>query len=111
MSVINISSKEEFEEKVINNKKLVLVDFWAAWCPPCVAMAPILHQVDEKLSDEIDVIKVDIEENTYNQDLAVQSGVQGIPNMQVYKNGKKVDEIVGMRPLGVLEKELKNHIS
>ena len=102
MALINISTKKEFEEKVLNSKKTVLVDFWADWCPPCKAMAPILHKLSEKLNEKVDIVKVDIEESIENHKLASEHGVQGIPNMQIYKNGKVVDEIVGLVPESTL---------
>lgn len=110
MALINTSTKKEFEEEVINSKKTVLVDFWAEWCPPCKAMAPILHKLGKNLDDKVNIVKVDIEESIENHKLASEHGVQGIPNMQIYKNGKVVDEIVGLVPESTLLDKL-NEIS
>lgn len=96
MALYNITSKAEFEEKVLHSKKLVLVDFWAEWCPPCRAMAPALHDVAEELDDTMDVVKVDIEDTNENRLLASTYGVQSIPNMPLFLHGKEVDQIVGM---------------
>lgn len=109
MALYNITTEAEFDEKVIKSQQLVLVDFWAAWCPPCRAMAPILDEIASSM-DGVDVVKVDIEASAENQALATKQGVQGIPNMQVFKHGKQVDELVGMRPKDVLRDELKNHL-
>lgn len=109
MALYNTTTKQEFEERVVSNKKLVLVDFWAEWCPPCRAMAPTLHELAEKLDDKLDVVKVDVEASAENQQLAATHGVQGIPNMQVYKDGKVVEQLVGMRSKEILQDELSQH--
>lgn len=96
MALYNITSKKEFEEKVLASDKLVLVDFWADWCPPCRAMAPALHDAAEELDAILDVVKVDIEDTNENRALAGEYGVQSIPNMPLFKNGKEVDRIIGM---------------
>lgn len=110
MALINTTTKEEFEEKVINSKKVVLVDFWAEWCPPCRAMAPILHDVAEAMDKNVDIVKVDIEDGQDNALLAGKYEVRSIPNMHVFKDGKQVDQIVGMVPKLALEDTLKKHI-
>lgn len=107
MALHNTLTKKEFDEKVLNSDKLVLVDFWAAWCMPCRAMAPALESVAKKMDEKVDVVKVNIEESPENMQLAAEYGVQGIPNMQLFRAGKVVEELVGMRPAGVLEGEIQ----
>lgn len=109
MALYSTTTRDEFKEKVLENKNLVLVDFWAQWCPPCRMMAPILEDV-AKTMEGVDVVKVDVEASPDNNRLAAEHGVQGIPNMQVFKNGVVVDELIGMRPQMVLEQELKKHL-
>lgn len=96
MALYNITTKEEFAEKVISNHKVVLVDFWANWCAPCRAMAPALHDIAEAHDDLIDVVKVDIEDTDDNRALAEEYGVRSIPNMPLFLNGKEVERIVGL---------------
>lgn len=110
MALYTTTTQSEFEKKVRSNSKLVLVDFWAQWCPPCRAMAPVLETIAKKMDKNVDVVKVDVEASADNAALAQKYGVQGIPNMQLFKNGEVVDELVGMRPQMVLEDELKAHL-
>jgi thioredoxin 1 len=110
MSLYNITTSAEFIEKVISNDKVVLVDFWAQWCPPCRAMAPVLEAITKKLDGKVDVVKVDVEASTDNARYAQQYGVQGIPNMQIFVRGKVVDVLVGMRPEAALVDELNTHL-
>lgn len=108
MALLNTTTSKEFEEKVLKSKKTVLVDFWAAWCPPCVAMAPILHKVADELDETVDIVKVNIEESADNNRLAGEHRVQSIPNMVIFKDGKEVDRIIGMVPEFVLTEQLVN---
>ncbi|HRF28338.1 MAG TPA: thioredoxin [Candidatus Saccharibacteria bacterium] len=107
MALFNTLTKKEFDEKVLKSDKLVLVDFWAAWCAPCRMMAPALESIAKTMDSDIDVVKVNVEESPENNQLAAEYGVQGIPNMQLFKNGKVVDELIGLRPAPVLEQEVK----
>ena len=110
MALIVTTTKSEFEEKVLNSKKVVLVDFWAQWCPPCRAMAPILDKIAEGMDADVDVVKVDTEASRDNAQLAGEYQVRSIPNMNVFKDGKVVDKIIGMVPQQSLEATLKKHI-
>lgn len=109
MALYEITTKQEFEEKVLKNSKPVLVDFWAPWCPPCRAMAPILHQIAEET--EFDVVKVDTEASQENAQLAMDYRVQGIPNMKIIADGEEAAELIGMKPkqalIDALEKAAK----
>lgn len=96
MALYNITSKQEFEEKVLKSNKVVLVDFWAEWCPPCRAMSPALHDVAEEQDEIMDVVKVNIEGTEDNQMLAGEYGVRSIPNMPIFQDGKEVQRLVGL---------------
>ena len=111
MTLVATKNAAEFKTNVVDNDKLVIVDFWAAWCPPCRMMAPVLEKIAHDMSDKVDVVKVDVEASDENQQLAAAHGVQGIPNLQIYKAGKLVDELVGYRPGDVLTTEITKHLS
>lgn len=70
----------------------VLVDFWADWCMPCKMLSPIVEEVAEELADRLKVVKVNVDENP---DLAMSYGVQAIPTLLVFKDGRVVTETVG----------------
>ena len=110
MAIINTTTREEFETNVVKNDKVVLIDFWANWCAPCRMMAPILEGLAKKMDADIDIVKIDIEASDENKTLAAEHDVQGIPNMQIYKKGEVVDQLVGMRQANVLEDDIKKHL-
>lgn len=85
---------EEFQEKVLNNTKPVLVDFFATWCGPCRMLTPILEQVAEENNGEFDIFKLDIDEC---EDLAREYGIMSIPTLMVFKNGELVKRETGLR--------------
>ncbi|MDO9491918.1 thioredoxin [Acetobacterium sp.] len=94
-----ILDQTEFDNLVINGKGVVLVDFFATWCGPCKALAPVLEEVAEQLKDKASVYKVDIDQT---QSLAQQYRVMSVPTMKIFKNGEVVETIVGLQSKSVL---------
>jgi len=82
----------EFGTEVLKNKKVVLVDFFATWCPPCKMLGPVLEKIASSRAD-FDIIKVNIDEN---QELAMQYQIEVVPTMVVFKDGKPVNKLVGL---------------
>lgn len=93
MSAININ-KTNFQDEVINSEKPVLLDFWASWCGPCRMVGPIVDEIAAERSD-LKVGKVNVDEQP---ELAGQFGVMSIPTLVVMKNGKVINQAVGVRP-------------
>ena len=101
MAVITIT-KENFEEKVLNAKGKVLLDFWATWCGPCRMVAPIVEEIASETPD-LTVGKIDVDTE---MELAVQFGIVSIPTLVVMENGQMVNKAVGYAPKAELLKLL-----
>ena len=84
--------KETFSSEVLQNDKLVLVDFWAEWCGPCKQIAPRLDEISEKYSENLSVCKVDVDSN---RELALQYNVRSIPSLMIFKEGEMIDSLMG----------------
>ena len=93
-------SSETFASEVLEQSKLVLVDFWAEWCGPCKQMAPTLEELAEKYSENLSVCKVDVDSN---RELALQYNVRSLPSSMIFKNGEMVDSLIGAVSLEELE--------
>ena len=93
-------NNETFTSEVLEQTKLVLVDFWAEWCGPCKQIAPTLEEIAEKYSENLSVCKVDVDSN---RELALQYNVRSIPSLMIFKNGEMVDSLIGAVSLVELE--------
>ncbi len=110
MSKIIEVTNINFKKEVIDSKIPVLVDFWAPWCQPCLMMVPILDELSEEVEGKLKIVKIDTE-NSENQILAMQYQIQSIPNMKLFKNGKVINEFIGLRPKESLKEELSGEIN
>ena len=91
---VKISSDSEFQADVLDTSRdqLVVVDFWATWCGPCRSMAPHLETIANEYDGKVRIVKVDVDRN---QKSAITYGIQNLPTLLVFKDGKVVDKLVG----------------
>jgi thioredoxin 1 len=98
---------DSFDQDVLQAEKPVLVDFWATWCGPCVAMAPVIDQVADEYEGKVKVGKLDVDSNPGS---ASRYQVRGIPTMLLFKNGQVVDQVVGAVGKSKLTQLLDGHL-
>lgn len=101
---MKVITNETFENDIRSG--VVLVDFYADWCGPCKMLGPVLEELEQSM-DSVSIFKVDVDAD---QALASQFGVQSIPNMIIFKDGKAVDQVVGFTSKNILEEKLKKHV-
>jgi thioredoxin len=94
---------ETFDQEVIQSEKPVLVDFWAEWCGPCHAVAPVLDRIVAEREDELKLVKVNIDEE---HELQQRYGIAAIPTMILFKGGEPSAAVVGAQPKGAIERSL-----
>jgi thioredoxin 1 len=99
---IDIDDKA-FDDKVLNADTPVLVDFWAPWCGPCRAVAPILEELAKEYEGKVTFARLNVDESPKN---ASKYGISAIPTLLVFKQGKPVSQIVGFRPKAELKKAI-----
>lgn len=93
-----------FQAEVIESDKPVLVDFWAPWCGPCRAVAPVVEEIASERGEALKVVKLNIDEN---QKTAVQFNVMSIPTLMLFKDGELRKTVIGAYPKRKLEQELE----
>ena len=84
---------------LLEDERLVIVDFWATWCGPCRMLSPLLDEVEEEMADKIFVVKVNIDDA---EEIAMRYRIMSIPTLIFFKNGQMVDRSVGAMPKNIL---------
>ena len=92
--------EQTFEETLAATHGLVMVDFWAAWCGPCQAIAPVLDELARAMDGRVVLLKVNVDESPA---LAARYGIRSIPTLLFFKEGTLVDRVVGAAPKTVLQ--------
>ena len=92
-----------FDEEVYKSDKPVLVDFWAPWCAPCNMLAPIIEEIAKEYSGKVKVCKMNVDDNPSTP---AKFGIRGIPTLIIFKDGKIVDQIVGLVPKATIKEVL-----
>ena len=101
-------SQNNFEQEVLKSTTPVLVDFWAEWCGPCRAIAPVLEELAGELKGKIKIAKVNVDDE---QELAAKFNIMSIPTLLLFKNGKIVEQIVGALHKLQLSAKINPHLS
>ena len=92
MAVINVGNESTFDEKLLTAQQPVLVDFWASWCGPCRAIAPVVEELSEQYAGKIKVAKLNVDESPKTPG---QYGIRAIPTLILFKGGEVVEQITG----------------
>lgn len=97
-------NERNFATEVLEAKQPVLVDFYATWCGPCRMLAPVVEQLAGEFAGRVKFAKVDVDEAP---ELAMRYQITGVPTLLLFQNGRVVDEVVGLAPLGALRARLR----
>ena len=98
-----VVTEQTWDAEVGQSDKPVIVDFWAEWCGPCHAVAPVLEQIADERADELRVVKVNIDEE---QGLAQRFGIASIPTIVLFRDGEPAAAAIGAQPKSALERSL-----
>ena len=106
--VTSVVNDDTFEQDVLKSDVPVLVDFWAPWCGPCRMIAPLIDQLAEEYAGKLKAVKLNTDESP---SIATEYGIRSIPTVMIFKDGKKMDTVIGAVPkstlTGTTEKYLK----
>src|SRR6059036_1592800 len=107
MSATLAVDNQNFEEEVIKSPIPVLVDFWAAWCGPCKAIAPSIDAIASEYGGKLKVVKLDVDQNI---EISTRFDIKGIPTLLLFKNGEVAEKMVGAYPKAAIVSKITPHL-
>ena len=108
MSNVTAIADDSFEREVLQSTTPVLIDFWAPWCGPCKAIAPVVDEIAREYAGKLKVVKMNVDENPRTPS---QYGVRGIPNLILFQGGQVKEQIIGAVPKSQLVKAIGNVVT
>ena len=102
---MTVITKDNFNTEVLQADKLVVMDFWASWCGPCMMLKPIFEELSGELP-QVKFCKLDVDGE---RELAIEYGIESIPTLLFFKNGKVVHKLIGLRGKDELRAEIEAH--
>jgi thioredoxin 1 len=103
--MVKVVEENEFEREIENG--VVVVDFFATWCPPCKMLAPIFDELSLEMEGKVKFIKVDVDSST---NIANEYNITNVPAIVIFKNGEKKEMLVGFRPKASIETQIKLYL-
>ena len=108
MATIEELTDNNFKQFVMQNKGVVVVDFWAQWCGPCRKLMPLMEQIQSEFQDEIKIYKIDADKNINS---AKEYGISSLPTVLIFKNGEAKEIMAGMMQKSAIVSNIKKYLS
>ena len=102
-----VATDQNFKKEILESGKVALVDFWAAWCGPCMMLGPVIEELAGDYEGKAVIAKLNVDENAAT---AAQYSIRSIPSLLVFKNGQVVDQMLGALPKNQIAKKIDEHI-
>jgi len=97
---------QDFQTEVLDYKGLVLVDFWAPWCGPCMMLGPVIEELAEEVKDKAKVCKMNVDES---MEFPQKYGIMSIPTILLFKDGEIVESMIGLQPKSAFVEVIEKH--